>query len=576
VASESVIKAWLKNSAKRIFILRRLARWHFSKWRYFDYSPLVKENGGRQSLRRVGFRSKTRILVPTCVGSQIGSTHLEGAIAAALSLRGASVEFLLCDEVLPACMACEIGFLGDEKRIDARSLSRLFCKACYKPAAAAYQTLGLRVRRLSEGLSTEDIAQCNRDAAALPIENIRSFTTDGIRVGEQAYAGALRFFARGSLEASRTSEIVLRQYLAASLITVRAFARLIEAQRYECAVFNHGIYVPQGIIGDVCRNRGVRVVNWNAAYRKNCFIFSHHDTYHHTMISEPIPNWESMVWNERREQSLMKYLNSRRNGANDWIWFHEKPLHQVESSLVGLGIDPSKPCIGLLTSVMWDAVLHYASNAFSNMLDWIFATIDYFKSRTDIQLIIRIHPAEIQGGLPSRQRVYEEICKRYPEGVPGNVFVIPPESKLSTYSLMEHCNAAVIYSTKTGIELAAIGIPVIVAGEAWIRNKGFSMDVSSPEEYVRTLDKLPLTRRMPELSVRRAKKYAYHFFFRRMIPLEFFEPTGGNPPFRIKLYSMDELKPGASRGLDLICDGILKGSDFIYDDLIAAEQPVSS
>ncbi len=515
-------------------------------------------------------------MVPTCVGSQIGSTHLEAALAAALTLRGVSVDFLLCDEALPACMACEIGFLGNEKRIDDQQLSRLFCKTCFKPAASAYKTLGLRVRRLREGLTGEDIDQCNRAAAAIPMEDIRSCSTDGIRVGEQAYAGALRFFARGNLESSPASEAVLRQYLTASLITARAFTRLLESQRYECAVFNHGIYVPQGIIGEICRKHGVRVVNWNAAYRKKCFIFSHHDTYHHTMISEPIEKWENMAWNEHREQSLIEYLNSRRSGANDWIWFHEKPLPRIDPSLVLLGVDPSRPCIGLLTSVMWDAVLHYASNAFSNMLDWIFATIDYFKTRTHLQLIIRIHPAEIQGGLPSRQKVSEEICKRYPEGVPGNVFVIPPESNLSTYSLMEHCNAAVIYNTKTGIELAAMGIPVIVAGEAWIRNKGLSMDVSSLEEYIRILDRLPLSRRMCESAGRRAKKYAYHFFFRRMIPLDFFEPTGGNPPFRIKLNSMDELKPGASRGLDLICDGILKGSDFIYDDLIAKEPPASA
>ena len=28
--------------------------------------------------------------------------------------------------------------------------------------------------------------------------------------------------------------------------------------------------------------------------------------------------------------------------------------------------------------------------------------------------------------------------------------------------------------------------------------------------------------------------------------------------------SLEELKPGRSTGLDVICDGILKGTDFIY------------
>jgi hypothetical protein len=62
-----------------------------------------------------------------------------------------------------------------------------------------------------------------------------------------------------------------------------------------------------------------------------------------------------------------------------------------------------------------------------------------------------------------------------------------------------------------------------------------------------------------------AKKYAYHFFFRRMIPLEFMEPTGGAPPYRLKLRDITLLSRGRSEGLDTICDGILSHSDFILD-----------
>jgi hypothetical protein len=199
------------------------------------------------------------------------------------------------------------------------------------------------------------------------------------------------------------------------------------------------------------------------------------------------------------------------------------------------------------------------------MLTWIFTSIDYFKTRPELQLVIRVHPAEIQGGLPSRQKIHDEIKERYTR-VPPNVFIVEPESPLSTYAIMEKCDSVIIYNTKTGIELAAMGIPVIVAGEAWIRNKGFSTDVSSPDEYRRVLDRLPFSERMSADETLRAKKYAYHFFFRRMIPLEFMEAAGGNPPFRLKLNSLDQLQPGSSRGLDLICDGILNEADFIFDN----------
>jgi hypothetical protein len=78
------------------------------------------------------------------------------------------------------------------------------------------------------------------------------------------------------------------------------------------------------------------------------------------------------------------------------------------------------------------------------------------------------------------------------------------------------------------------------------------------------LAQLPLGRRLDAATTERARKYAYHFFFRRMIPLEFFEKTGQKPPYRLALRDFYKLQAGHSQGLDAICDGILSGSDFIF------------
>jgi hypothetical protein len=124
------------------------------------------------------------------------------------------------------------------------------------------------------------------------------------------------------------------------------------------------------------------------------------------------------------------------------------------------------------------------------------------------------------------------------------------------------CQSALIYNTKAGVELASMGIPIIVAGEAWIRNKGFAADVSDADSYFKLIDKLPL-KPMSELDIQRARKYAYHFFFRRMIPLDFMEPDK-KFYFSAKINSIKHLEPGQSDGLDVICSGILDGTDFIY------------
>jgi hypothetical protein len=114
-----------------------------------------------------------------------------------------------------------------------------------------------------------------------------------------------------------------------------------------------------------------------------------------------------------------------------------------------------------------------------------------------------------------------------------------------------------------GVELTSVGVPVIVAGEAWIRNKGLTEDASSPEEYFGILDRLPFPAGLGASRLTRARRYAYHFFFNRMIPLPFIEPKAGYPIYRLKLDSLEHLMPGGSQGLDTICDGILGKGAFV-------------
>ena len=129
---------------------------------------------------------------------------------------------------------------------------------------------------------------------------------------------------------------------------------------------------------------------------------------------------------------------------------------------------------------------------------------------------------------------------------------------------MSRCNAVLIYGTKTGVELAATGIPVIVAGEAWIRGKGVTLDAASEADYFRLLDTLPLPAGLDEPTRERALKYAFHFFFRRMIPLDCVEERKGWPPFGVSIRGLSDLSPGGSQGLDVVCHGILTGAPFIY------------
>lgn len=516
--------------------------------------------------------SGQKILVATGTGAHLQATTLESIVAAALTLRGARVHVLLCDKALRACTECTIPVFSSVREMVDGGPQKDLCGACFGPAKRMYQALGVKVHRLGKHVSKEEHRLADRLSREIPYGSIATYQWEGHGVGEQALAGALRFFARGTLDGEPLAEPVLRRYLHAAIVTAMACRNLFAQEGFSCVVGNHGIYVPQGVIGEVARKAGVRVVNWAPTYRAKTFLFSHERSYHYTMIDEPLDTWQDMEWGEAAEAHVMKYLKDRWSGAQDWITYSDKPLLDLRQITKEIGVDFGKPCIGLLTNVMWDAQLYYPSCAYPNMLEWIHDTIRHFASRKDLQLLIRVHPAELKNPNRTRQTVVEEIKRVFPE-LPPNVFIIPPESEVSTYAAMMGCNAAIIYGTKTAVELASFGVPIIVAGEAWIRNKGITIDAETRDDYHSILSRLPLPGRMDEAAIRRARKYAFHFFFRRMISLEPLVASHPDRLYQLNVQSMDQLKEGRHPVLDVICDGILHGKPFVYKQELAFASP---
>lgn len=504
-----------------------------------------------------------KVLVCTNTGMHGAVSTFDTVLSVALTLAGARASRVFCDGVMPSCLMPTFGDATPPDLIADRGLVTKLCKACLNRGTNASRTVDLPEHRLSQFLKPEDYKEAEAVAARVPVAEIRAWTLDGIAVGEHAYAGALRYFATGDLVGQPRAKDVLRRYLEGAILAARAYDRLIEKERPDVAVLHHGIYSPQGVAADVCRKRGVRVVTWVVAYRQNCFILSHDDTYHHTLMTESVEQWEGLSLSEAQESVVHSYLASRASGGRDWIYFHKDAGQDFEALAAAKGIDRSKPVVSAFTNVVWDAQLHYPANVFPGMIEWLIETIRHFAARPEIEFVVRVHPAETRGAIKSRQLATDEIAKAFPN-LPRNIHIIGPEEEANSYALAKASNAVIIYGTKMGTELAPLGIPVVVAGEAWIKNKGVTKDPASREDYFALLNQMPIPEGAWAPDMRRAAKYAYHFFFRRMLPLPFLEPNGTGAMFDLKVGHMNELAPGRWPGLDAMVNGIIGGAPFVY------------
>jgi hypothetical protein len=317
------------------------------------------------------------------------------------------------------------------------------------------------------------------------------------------------------------------------------------------------------VVTDFFREHGTRVVVHNVGYRRNTTYWFHQESYHKRLVDEPNELWEEAPFTPDEELLLDAYMDSRRTGALDYLTYHPNPQEDRDALMRELELDPSARILGLFTNIAWDAAILFRDIAFRNMAEWVLETVRHFAGRTDVQLVIRCHPAEVKREIETVQKVADLVRERF-DPLPPNVRVVPAESDVSTYTLSEIVDAGIVYTTKVGLEFACRGIPMVVVGEPFYRGKGFTWDPTTPEEYFEILESLPRGARMAPEAVARAKKYAHYYFYRRHLELDYLEPyTQFDPRTAYTLRSLEQLLPGQDPNLDLICEGILTGREIL-------------
>tara|TARA_B100000242_G_scaffold289410_2_gene259197 strand:- start:196 stop:1860 length:1665 start_codon:yes stop_codon:yes gene_type:complete len=527
--------------------------------------PDIKKLNLIQNLSKNKKFKNQKILIATSSGGLYPQLIFESILGIALDFKGADVEFLLCDGILPACIMCTTVNISEEELI--KNGPKSLCSNCYFDGYNYLKKSNIKINKLSNFLLNNDKIKAKKICKRIKSKKIKNFIFDKIPVGNHAYAGALRYYATTDLDSEENGKKVLKKYFEASLLSKLSLDNFFEKKSYDLIIMNHGIYVPQGIINEYAKKKKYKIVTWFPWYRKRSYCFFRGDTYQKEYLTEKNSLWENLRLTKEKKDKLSDYLISRKTGKNDWRFYYENPSFDKDLFFKRYDIDKNKPIIGMATNVIWDAQIDYPKQFFNSILDWVFHTIKFFKKTPNMQLVIRVHPAEVTSDRKAKQKIAEEINKKF-KNLPKNIIVIPPEDPISSYTIFENCNSAIIYASKIGIELCAAGTPVIVVGPGQIKNKKIAYDVNSYKQYNHILNQLPLSKKkyLNKHKILRAKKYAYHAFFRKPTLIKSVYLTEDRwPNISIDKNFYKILKRNKDPGLDFICDAILNEKQFIND-----------
>ena len=383
----------------------------------------------------------------------------------------------------------------------------------------------------------------------LPAGELADVKDDGLELGHIVDIPLKWFLCAASLDDEPLAGLTARAFLRSARRIAVAVDRVLEDVQPDTVLLLNGLFLFEAIAWALCRRRGIDAVTYERAFRPDTLVFSRDVP---AGFYDLTSSWglEDRPLTEGESGELDRYLADRRRGAAFDQYWSFSPGADMAETQGRLAV--------LFTNLTWDTAVIGRDVAFPDIRTWLDAVIEAFADMPEHRLVIRVHPSEVH--LPGKQTrdSLEEYVRRHHPDLPPNIRLVPASDTISSYELIDECDVGLVYTSTTGLELALAGKPVIVSGEVHYRGKGFTVDVSDPEEFASTLAQAFTAPEDLLTDPERARRYAHFFWFRAPIesPLVT-EPLPGLA--RLTTTDLDDLRPGANDAVDRICRMILAG-----------------
>lgn len=295
----------------------------------------------------------------------------------------------------------------------------------------------------------------------------------------------------------------------------KAALQYMQINKPDVVLIPNGLILEMGIVFRVARYLGIDAVTYEFNDQREQIWLAQNSSIMQQETDYLVDARCSLPMTDAMFERVADLENARR-GAR--VWGKSKRLWQYVSSQgaaetrKALNLD-DRPVVMLAANVLGDSLTLGRDIFAASMTEWITKTVQYFAKRTDVQLVIRVHPGEKL--VPQAKSMGTVVREALPE-LPNHIHVIGALDKVNTYDLIEIANVGLAYTTTVGLETAMNGRPVISCGQTHYRGRGITIDPNTWDEYYATLEKvlgdIP-AHQMNEKQVEFAWNYSYRFFF---------------------------------------------------------------
>jgi hypothetical protein len=475
-------------------------------------------------------------------------------ILRSLMLRGAEVQYVLCDGLYTDCDQ----FWGVVAPRPANA-----CTMCQLQVVNLVAQMGMDFHWLGRYLTTDEGREARRWADALADDELLTAAYGAWDVARWVRTSVQSHFRANEIDVTRPAVAkVMRSYLYSGLIACFALDRLLEESAPDVFLLFNGRQSSTRVALEIAKAKGIRTVVHERGPRNETLRMVENET---CASLEPVRqfwrDWGEIPLTAGELEQTASFMAGREHGRDlSWTQFTSsvQPADEVRAAL---GLRADRPVWALFTSSD-DEVSGEAdwASPFPTQRDWVVRTIDHARRNPQIDLVIRVHPNTGSKRSTGANRKQLEEMRALAEDLPANVRMIDPEDEISSYTLMDVAAVGLAWVSTVGLEMACKGKAVVIAAGNQVHGTPFVTTIRDTTTYEETLDaKLALAPDAVSADVRRlALRFAYGAFFRIGIDFPLVRMTTPRDS-ELAYTTIDALEPGRDAGLDRCARIVLDG-----------------
>ena len=391
--------------------------------------------------------------------------------------RGDSVTVIQCDESMGMCPWNPFG-------------SRTCCKYCYKVSKNAFRSYcskGYEYVRLSTLVTEKDRIKSEEFPLEFSsITELKNITYDNVEIGYGAFSSYVTASQNVMPYVSKDFKMYILHLMRMEIRIYEALKRYVEQHAFSLIIFHNGRFAMYRPFLGLARNLNINFIatehfDSNGVTYKNDFI---NDVPHsvEANMQKALELWDKSDVVKRTENGHNFYKwrkNGIPSGTDKKVYISNQKKGKFpedwDDSVENIAIFNSSEDEQCAIDKKFDS-----QNLFENQYVALSSLFEHYKDDKSKHFYLRIHPRLKIVPYKSHTALYN---LKY-----DNVTIFSPESPMSSYTLMEHCDKIIVFYSTMGLEAAYWGKPVIALARDFASKFKLAYFPETEEKFWELLD----------------------------------------------------------------------------------------